>query len=240
LEASLAQELPTSPYHVALELGFVDVSSLVRKFPGLCRAIQEKIDNHKALRIAAMGRVLTAALTEEPPPSLGELCERLEYSRPIVLRRQFDGLCDELLERRRKYRLDQIEKLRQQLLELSLEFPAVSLEQACRRVGLSRQQLIRLCPEESAAIVAHYDRSCREDTQQRVEELHRQARQIVWRLHLEGKCPSFKRVLALLGKSTSQNWRARTAAIRAAKAELNDGSSCSGDGGLKDSRAESP
>lgn len=239
LEASLAQELPTSPYHVALKLGFVTGSSLVRKFPSLCRAIQEKIDNHKASRIAAMGSALTAALTEDPPPGLGELCERLGYCRPIVLRRQFNSLCDELLERRRKYRLDQIEQLRQQLLGLSLESPAVSLEEACRRVGYSRQQLIRLCPEEAAAIVAHYDRACREDAQQRVEELHRQVRQIVRRLHEEGKFPSAKRVISLLGKSTSQDWWERTAAIRAARAELNDGSSGSGEVGLKDSQAES-
>jgi hypothetical protein len=83
LEASLAQELPTSPYHVALELGFVGERTLLRKFPSLCRAIQDKIDTHNALRIAAMGRALTVALTEDPPPSLSEMCQRLGYCRPV-------------------------------------------------------------------------------------------------------------------------------------------------------------
>lgn len=213
--------------------------TLRRKFPSLCQAIQGKIDNHYALRVAATGRALTAALAEDPPPSLNEMCERLGYCRPVVLRRHFSKLCDQLLERRRAHRVHEIEKLRNRLQGFSLESPAVSLEQACRQVGLSRQQLIRLCPEECAAIVTHYDQSCREDVQRRIEELHRQVRQIVNELHQEGKCPSFKRVRALLGKSTSQNWKARTAAIRAAKAELNDGSSGSGEGGVKDSRAES-
>lgn len=55
LEASLAQDLPTNPYHVAVELGFVDARSLIRKLPGLCRAIQDKIDGHKRLALAATG-----------------------------------------------------------------------------------------------------------------------------------------------------------------------------------------
>jgi hypothetical protein len=76
LEESLAQHLPISPYHVALELGFVSDGTLRRKFPGLCQAIQEKIDNCDALRITEMGRALTAALAEDPPPTLGEMCQR--------------------------------------------------------------------------------------------------------------------------------------------------------------------
>ncbi len=240
LEASLAQELPNSPYHVALELGFVDARSLIRKFPSLCRAIQDKIDNHKALDIAAMERALTVALTEDPPPSLDQLCERLGYSRPVVLRKQFSALCDRLVEHRRAYRVNQIEKLKRQLHEFCLESPAVSLEQARKRVGFSRQQIIRLCPEECAAIVAHFDRSSRESTQRKVEGLHRQVRQIVIGLQQEGKCPSFKRVhQALRWKSVSQSWSETAAALRAARAELNNGSPDSRESASKDSPVES-
>ena len=192
LEASLAQELPTSPYHVALELGFVDARSLVRKFPSLCQAIQMKIDNHNALRIADMGRALTAALAEDPPPTLSGMCERLGYCRPVVLRGHFSSLCDQLVERRREHRVQEIAKLKRQLHGFSLESPAVSLEQACKRVAFSRQQLLRLGPAECAAVVAHFDRCSRERTQRKVEELYRQARQIVTMLHTEGKRPSVK------------------------------------------------
>ena len=223
LEVSLAQKLPTSPYHVALELGFVEARSLLRKFPDLCRAIQDKIDKRKELALADTERTLTAALTEYPPPSLGQLCGRLGYCRPIVLRTHFSTLCDRLLESRRAYRVRQIEKLRQQLHEFSLQVPAVSLEQVCKRVRFSRQQLRRLCPEECAAIVAHFDRSSRGSAHRRLEELNRQVRQIVTSLHQEGKLPSFKRVRAQLGKSASQNWHETTAAIRAAKAEVESG-----------------
>ena len=240
LEASLAQELPTSPYHVALELGFVDARSLIRKFPSLCRAIQEKIDKQKALGVAAMECALTVALTEDSPPSLEELCERLGCCRASVLRTHFSTLCDRLVEHRRAYRVHRIEKLRQQLHEFSLVSPAVSLEQARKRVGFSRQQIIRLCPEECAAIVAHFDRSSRESTQRKVEGLHHQVRQIVIGLHQEGKCPSFKRVhQALRGKSVSQSWSETAAAVRAARAELNNRSPDSRESVSKDSPVES-
>jgi hypothetical protein len=220
LEESLEQDSPRSPYHVSIDLGFVGDEPLRRKFPALCRAIQAKIDNYNASRIEAMGRALTAALIEDPPPSLTEMCRRLGYCRPVVLRGHFSELCDQLVERRRIHRVREIEKLRSELHQFSLDVPAISLEHACRRVGFSRQQLLRLCREECAAIVAHHDRESRETAQRKVQELHSQARQIVARLHTEGKRPSVKRVNALLGKSVSQNWHERTAAIRAAKAEL--------------------
>ena len=157
-----------------------------------------------------------------------------------MLRRHFPTLCDRLVEHRRTYRVHRIEKLRQQLYGFSLESPAISLEQACKQVGFSRQQIIRLCPEESGAIVTHYDRWCRKSAQQRVGELHRQVRQIVIRLHQEGKCPSFKRVQqALRGKSVSQDWSERAAAIRAARAELNNGSPDSRESLSKDPLVES-
>jgi hypothetical protein len=220
LEASLAQDLPTSPYHVALELGFVSDCTLRRKFPRLFKAIQEKIDNCNALRITEMGRALIAALAEDPPPTLGKMCHRLGYSRPVVLRKHFPKLCDQLLVLQRAHRVREVEKLRSQLLEFSLESPAISLEHACRRVDYSRQQLLRLCPEECALVVANFDRSSHESAQRKLEELHRRAHQIVTTLHQQGKLPSFKRVSALLGSSVLNNWRERVTAIRVAKAGL--------------------
>lgn len=220
LEESLTQEIPTPTEHIAMRLGFAGASSLSRKFPDLCRAIQDKIDKHKAFQLAAMERTLTAALGEDPPPSLEQLCERLGCCRSAVLRGHFSALCDQLMENRRANRVRQVQKLRQQLHEFSIGVPAVSLEQVCKRVGLSRQQLIRLCPEECAAIVAHFEKSSRESQQRRVEEANRQIRQIVTSLHQEGKLPSFKRVHARLGKSAAQDWKATAEVIRTARAEL--------------------
>jgi transcriptional regulator with XRE-family HTH domain len=221
LEASLAQELPTAAYYVALDLGFVGEITLKRKFPDLCRRIQERIDEHNALNIASMGRALKAALQEEPPPSLSQLCERLGCCRAVILRRHFSALCDQLLERRRAYRVHQIEILKRRLQELSLESPAVSLEKACKRVGLSRQRLVTLCPDESTAIVAHYESSLRGRTMQRTAELDRQVREIVGKLHEEGKFPSVKRVRACLEGSAVHGWTTVNAMIRAAISELN-------------------
>ena len=220
LEESLEQDTPRSPYHVSIELGFVGDEPLRRKFPALCRAIQAKIDNYNASRIEAMGRALTAALTEDPPPSLTDMCRRLGYCRPVVLRGHFSELCDQLVERRRAHRVREIEKLRSELHQFSLEDPAVSLEQVCKRVGYSRQQLLRLCREGCAAVVANFERSSRESAQRKLEKLRCRVRQIVGMLHQEGKLPSFKRVNALLGKSVLNDWRERVVAIRAAKAEL--------------------
>jgi hypothetical protein len=224
LEEALAQERPPSPYQIALGLGFVDERVLRRKFPHFCRAIQEKIAAQKAQGIAAMERILAAALTEDPPPKLSEVCHRVRCCRPVVLRRRFASLCDQLLERRREFRVRHIETLSKELHRLSLMSPALPLEQACQRVGLSRQRLVSLCPEESAALVLRYKESRRESTLRRTQELERSVREIVKRLYQEGKYPSFKRVKSLLGKST-RSWIAVTSAIRAAQRDSNAASS---------------
>jgi len=221
LESSLAKKRPISPYHVALSLEFVGERTLRRKCPHLCCEIQKKIDAQKALDIVSMERALIGALGEDPPPSLGRLCERMGCSRSVVLRRRFSILCDKLLERRRAYRADQIAMLKEKLHALGLEPSVLSLEQACKRVGLSRQRLVTLCPEESAAIVARYKRSRTESKQRRIEELNRRVPLIVEKLYREGKCPSNRRVTALLGRSTSRSWVAIAGALKAAKWELN-------------------
>jgi len=220
LEQSLAKERPVSPYHIALSLGFVDERVLRRKFPHLCHTIQEKIATQKAMRAAAMERILVAALNEDPPPTLSEMCSRVRCCRPVILRKRFARLCDRLLERRREFRVRHIETLRKELHRLSLMSPALSLEQACKRVGLTRQRLVSLCPEESAALVLRYKQSRHESTLRHTQDIERSVREIVERLHQKGKYPSFKRVRALLGKS-ARNWRAVTAAIRAAKRDSN-------------------
>ena len=168
-----------------------------------------------------MGSTLKAALDDEQPPSLSQLCERLGCSRPVVLRRRFSTLCDQLLARRRAYRVHQIETLKRRLHELSLDSPTLSLEQACKQVGFSRQRLVTLCPEESAAIVGRYERSRGESKQRRIEKLNSEVRQIVQKLYHEGKCPSHRQVTALLTESTSRSWVAIDAAVKAAKSDLN-------------------
>jgi AraC-like DNA-binding protein len=229
LEQSLAQERPTALDHIALSMGYASGGiSLQRKFPDLCRAIQEKIAAHKALAIASMERTLKLALREDPPPSLRQLCERLDCCRSVVLRRQFSSLCDRLLQRRRAYRARQIVNLKKTLQALVKESPPLSLEKVCKRVGWSRQHLIRLCPQGSAAIVTRYRRSLREKTQRRMQELYRQARRIVKRLHNAGIRPSYKRVSALLAKLGYKDGRGAYNAIKAARGERNIGSPTSG------------
>jgi hypothetical protein len=62
----------------------------------------------------------------------------------------------------------------------------------------------------------------------------------VTRFHQEGKCPSFKRVhQALRGRSVSQSWSETAAAVRAARAELNNGSPDPRESVSKDSPVES-
>ncbi len=226
LEQSLAKERPVSPYHIALSLGFTGEAIPRRKFPDLCHAIIEKIAAQKTMRIAEMERILTAALNEDPPPTLEEVCQRVACCRPFVLRRWFASLCDQLLERRRAFRVRQIETLKKDLQRLSTASPPVSLEQACKLVGFSRQRLVMLCPEESAAVVARYKQTRCEFTQRRTQELECSIRDIVKKLYEEGQYPSVRRVKTLLGKCPLHRINI-SCVIKAAKRDLNAAPSAS-------------
>jgi hypothetical protein len=160
------------------------------------------------------------ALSENPVPTLEELCKRLGYSNSGTLRKRFPGLCDQILERRRMARDQHITELRKILQSALLEWPVASLVTVCKRIGLSYGTLWKMWPEESAAIWARYLRHRRETLECRKEQMRQEVRRIVQRLHGEGKCPSVKRVRALLSKTTLKDRTAVQAAVKAARQEL--------------------
>ena len=68
LEKSLAQEQPTSAFHIAIGLGY-SVLVPVNKFPDLCRAIGEKIALNRTMQLSSIRQALLRAVLEEDPPT---------------------------------------------------------------------------------------------------------------------------------------------------------------------------
>lgn len=220
LEQSLAQGRPVSAHHIAANLGYANDGYLQRRFPELCRAIRQKIAAQRVERLASMEEALKNALEEDPVPTLSELCRQLGYSSSETLQYHFPDLCRQIRVRQRVLRDQRIEDLRKTLQAVLLEWRAPSFAGVCKRVGFSRSSLQEMCPEECVAIRSRYLRARREASERRREELDQEVRQIVQRLHREGKCPAVERVTVLLRKTTLREWKALSAAVKAARQEL--------------------
>lgn len=110
--------------------------------------------------------------------------------------------------------------MKRTLQGLLLEAPAVSLRVVGERLGRSVSYVKELCPEECAALGARYIRWRHEASQLRKARLAEQVREVVLQLHAHGKCPSVKRVESLLPPTALREWKALSAAVKAARQEI--------------------
>ena len=219
LEQSLGKEHPRSLYELAIHLGYVNEGYIQRRFPQLCRAIRQKIRTNNEERITAMKRALKNALNDEPPPSLEELGRRLGYSCSTVLKNHFPVLCDKILARLRSHRRQKILELKKALRSALLDVPAPSLVSLCKILNIPKHSLEKMCPRECASIRARYLDARKDASVQRKEQLRQEVRQIMLKLHDEGKYPTIKQVSNLLGPRRNK-WAEVSAAVATIRMEF--------------------
>jgi hypothetical protein len=155
-----------------------------------------------------------------PPRRLTSCENRLGYSNTECLQFHFPGICKRILARREAYNRERIMKLRTTLENLLLEIPALSLCEASKRVGVSLAYLKELCPQQCAALGSRYVQWRHEAALRRKAQLIDEVHQIVQKLHLQGKCPTVKRVSSLLQPNSLRGWRALEGAVKTAREEI--------------------
>lgn len=138
LEKSLAQEQPTSAFHIAIGLGYSGAGSIWNKFPDLCRAIGEKIALNRTMQLSSIRQALRAVLEEDPPPSLEQISKRLGFGSPTPLRNHFPDLYSALIDRRTKYQANRRDKIRSALEAILSEEPRPQSLPSARGLGYRR------------------------------------------------------------------------------------------------------
>jgi hypothetical protein len=166
-----------------------------------------------------MKRALKNALNDEPPPSLEELRRRLGYSCSTVLKNHFPVLCDKILARLRSHRRQKILELKKALRSALLDVPAPSLVSLCKVLNIPKHSLEKMCPRECASIRARYLDARKDASVQRKEQLRQEVRQIMLKLHDEGKYPTIKQVSNLLGPRRNK-WAEVSAAVATIRMEF--------------------
>jgi hypothetical protein len=220
LENSLAQEQPTSAYHIAISLGYSNGGSIWQKSPDLCRAIGKKIASNKRRQLDSAQQVLRAPIEENPSPSLEQVRKRLGYETTTTLRNYFPELCRALVARRASDRGDQKNKVRGTLEAALSEEPPPTIPVVCQRLGLSESWLYNLPPELIRAIAARHRVRRDQSMKDRRELTFTEVFQIVADLHLKGERPAQARVQGALSANAVKNWGTIGKFMKEAKRQL--------------------
>ena len=168
-------------------------------------------------------RVLKAALTTFPPPSLIEVAQSLGYKSSSSLFYHSSDLCHQVTARYTEYqkteRLEKIQSALKTILE-SQEYPPPALHEVAKRIDISVPALNRHCPELCKVIAARRDSYRKERQMKRVQELRQEVRQVALKLNAEGVEPTASRISVHLTKPGSILQKEVVSAVREVRREL--------------------
>lgn len=218
LEESIATTPPIPVRRIAGDLGYANGGFIHRKFPELCHAIAEKNAVYKTMALETIRCDIVAACTEEPPPTLRELSDRLGFRSCSAIRDRFPELTDRLLLARQEYKRQRdSQQLRTELLFVVYGKEAPALSSVSRRLGVSRSSLVDRWSDVCRAISAHYLQRRRELKTQRVASVYDNARRIARELQIKGLRPTHQRIRALLPPGSITDWAVLHAAVKRAQ-----------------------
>jgi hypothetical protein len=163
LDESLALEMPLPVNRSAKELGFETESPLTARFPELCRAIKAKRTNVWAVRRITVASALKAALSEDPPPSVEQIANRLGYANENTTRIWAPRLCARLISRRRGFAEQSKKALRNRLKGMLKENPPPSLREVHARLGITKAISYGNFPAIHRAIAARHQEFRRQE-----------------------------------------------------------------------------
>ena len=220
LEASLAQDHPTSIPKIASTLGYSNDSSIRKRFPELCRANILKRAESERRREDAIAAILKKTLREDPAPMLIEVTRRLGLRRSNSLREMFPKLCDALLARRRDWEAKNRDRIGVEVKKFLDETEAATVDTVCRRFGFSKSYLRMGFPDLHGDITAGYWRRVHVRRAKRRQILSQETLHIVAQLSSQRMCATLERVLPLLSDDSAKDWKLMRAAVNEARRKL--------------------
>ena len=205
---------------IAASLGYAIDHSLRQKFPELCRALSAKLARQRGERVAAIEPTLERALQETAPPSIREICQRIGFSAGCVLKAHAPALYERLKARRRECADAHRAEVKNKLKSVLNEVPPPAPKEVYARLGISESICIYNFPELRRAIVARYRHYRADHSQAGREAVREEIQAIVRRLHMQGVCPSFPRVVGLLKSAPPGDWKLLHEFVNSARKEV--------------------
>jgi len=120
-----------------MHLGYANGGLIQRKFPDLCHAVAQKLEDCKKRRFVALRQAVAGASLEAPPPTLHSLSLRLGFQNSSTLRLWFRDETDRVLAARVRHAQLETAKLRAALFAILRAEPAPSLCSVAHQLCLS-------------------------------------------------------------------------------------------------------
>jgi hypothetical protein len=166
---------------------------------------------------------LKAALTEDPPPSLTEIAERLGYKRTTTLYYYASELCHAISAKHVEYQKAIQRKNTQCALEAVIEneaYPPPSLQQVAKLIGIGVYTLKKHFPDLCKIISKRYASYLSECRAQRIQVIREEIRQVATNLDHQGIEPTASRVSPYLKKPRSILQKEAQAALKEVRYKL--------------------
>lgn len=163
LEQELGQSCPATLAEISRKLGYSCENGAVKVFPELCRVLVEKRRRYKERQLAEClsrcRQALTAALAEEPPPTLHSVMVELGLGYPF-LKYRFPQECREISARRLGYQKMRLTEAGNRLRQALLENPPQSFrrisDEIANEIGVAHPVLRRHYPELVFSVVSRF------------------------------------------------------------------------------------
>lgn len=163
LEQELGQSCPATLEEISRKLGYSSQPGARKIFPELYRALAEKRRRYKERQLAEClsrcRQVLTAALAEEPPPTLHSVMVQLGLGYPF-LKYRFPQECREISARRLGYQKMRLTEAGNRLRQALLENPPRSFRQIsneiANEIGVAHPVLRCHYPELVLSVVSRF------------------------------------------------------------------------------------
>jgi AraC-like DNA-binding protein len=206
LKDSLARDRPIPVARIAAELGYESQSRLRECFSELCYAITRKETQSRDKRREQMRAALVDALSEQPPPSIASLAERLGTC-SSGLAYYFPDLCRQLRDERKAWRPRELDRCRKRIETLLVEMSGTCVSKVCRAAGVEPQIIKKVFPAWYKQIVAKHSEHVARRRQKRREVLRHDVRKAVNDLLSRGLPVNLSRVLPLLSTDAARDWK---------------------------------
>ena len=197
LQRSLKENPPPFLYDVATKLR-LRPGTLAKQFPDLCEMI---VYRSRSVRRAEVEAVLRVALSENPPPTLGEIRRRTD-AEITSWRRWFPDLYKALASRSSERVETRREKQKALLTAALSEYPPLSGKALALKAGVSQSHLKTLFPQLMQAISARYSAHRNRLRTEVRASFRQQVRLIAKDLLRDGQYPSRKKILRRLPDSS--------------------------------------
>jgi transcriptional regulator with XRE-family HTH domain len=220
MEKNVALDEPEPVERIALRQGY-SRGYPQKKYPQLYAATIAKRAWVLAAWKARIARALELATQEHPPPSIRDMCRRLQIPDQGVFSRHEPELTNLIQSRHRAYRGGQPHELRLALERALRERPVVPpLKAIGRRLHISWQTLKRRLPDLAAQVVNQHRTTLKAENRLKYEFAFQRVKTAVEEVAALGMYPSYKHVAPRIPETVCKPGRTLEKIVKSARLGL--------------------